>query len=447
MSTKEVLPPTILVIFGVTGDLSHRYLLPALAEIMKAGHVEDNFVILGVSRKEKEVDRVIPADLKMLRPKTQLFQMDVEKDEDYSQLKDKINELMDGFGGKAQVIFYLVVPPAGVLPIITRLGSAKLNGPDTKLLLEKPFGTDLKSARQLIEQTAKYFREEQVYRIDHYLAKEMAQNITVFLGSNAIIRNIWNREFIEKIEIDVLERIGIEGRGEFYDPTGALRDIIQSHGLQLAALVLMEPCSDIFDFEEIPRRRLAALESLEAVAASGLEDKVVRGQYENYRAEAGAPRSFTETFVSMDLSSKDSRWRGVPILLTTGKKLNERLTEVRVFFKPKGNEKPNILRLRVQPREGIELEFWVKKPGYSRQLQRLPLEFSYEQHFDRLPNAYEQVLIDAMTGNHSLFAGSGEILASWKILDPIIRYWADHHDDLRTYKAGAKPKQIIDAQV
>jgi glucose-6-phosphate 1-dehydrogenase len=275
----------------------------------------------------------------------------------------------------------------------------------------------------------------------------MAQNITVFLGSNAIIRNIWNREFIEKIEIDVLERIGIEGRGEFYDPTGALRDIIQSHSLQLAALVLMEPCSDIFDFEEIPRRRLAALKSLQAVADRGLETRVIRGQYEDYRAEAGAPRSFTETFVSMELNSNDPRWKGVPIVLTTGKKLNERLTEVRVFFKPKGNEKPNVLYLRVQPREGIELEFWVKKPGYSRQLQRLPLEFSYEQHFGRLPNAYEQVLIDAMTGNHSLFAGSGEILASWKILDPIIRHWARHHKDLKMYKAGAKPKQIIDAQV
>ncbi|MDB5161482.1 MAG: zwf, glucose-6-phosphate 1-dehydrogenase [Candidatus Saccharibacteria bacterium] len=447
MTENEVLPPTIFVIFGITGDLSRRYLLPALAQIVKAGHVEDDFIILGVSRRQVDVESVIADDVKVLRPKTQLFQMDVDNPEDYKQLDTKISELRKDFGKQAQVIYYLVVPPAGVLPIIKNLGEAGLNKNHAKLLLEKPFGSDLESARQLITQTSKYFSEDQVYRIDHYLAKEMAQNITVFLGSNAMFRNIWNNRFIEKIEIDVLESIGIEGRGDFYEPTGALRDIVQSHGLQLAALVLMEPCSDIFDFEEIPRRRLAALSNLQPVRFDSSTAGVVRGQYADYKEEAGAPGSVTETFVHLKISSKDPRWEGVPITLTTGKKLNERLTEIRVHFKAAKNEKPNLLRLRVQPHEGIELGLWVKSPGYLRRLQKVPLEFSYQQHFDRLPNAYEQVLVDAMLGNQSLFASGGEILASWKILDPVIKQWQKDTSDLKIYKNGSSSKQVLDARV
>lgn len=439
MVETEVLPPTILVIFGISGDLSRRYLLPALSAIKRAGHVKDNFVIVGVSRRQLDVNQVIPEGQAALRAKTQMVQMDVTASADFTKLKTTIDGLKTRLGKQVQVIFYLVVPPAGVPALIEQLGQAKLNGPDVKLLLEKPFGTDLKSAQDLIGHTGKYFKENQVYRIDHYLAKEMAQNISVFLGSNAIFRNVWSSQFVERIEIDVLEEIGVAGRADFYDPTGALRDIIQSHGLQLAALTLMEPCSDIFDFEEIPRRRLAALKTLNAAVNS-----VVRAQYDGYQADVGSPDSLTETFVSMTLSSSDKRWRNVPITMTTGKKLDQKLTEIRIFFKPAKNEKANILRLRVQPREAIELDLWVKNPGYQRRLQQLPLNFSYQQHFKHLPNAYEQVLIDAMVGNHSLFAGSGEIIESWRILQPILDAWQSADaPKLLSYAAGAKADSIV----
>jgi glucose-6-phosphate 1-dehydrogenase len=443
MEPQETLPPTILVIFGITGDLSHRYLLPALTAIVNAGHVKDDFTILGVSRRATTAQEVIPSNCSELKAKTQMLQMDVNNETDYENLKQKIADINKDYEGKAQVIFYLVVPPVGVPAILQRLGKAGLNSKNIKLLLEKPFGTDLESARQLIDKTAAYFDEAQVYRIDHYLAKEMSQNITVFLGSNSIFRNIWNKEHVEKIEIDVLERIGIEGRAEFYEANGALRDIIQSHGLQLAALTLMEPCSDIFDYEEIPRRRLEALKHLK------IEDttKVEYGQYQGYTDDAGVEKSNTETFVRLELSSSDPKWDSVPITLTTGKRLDRRLTEIRVVLRPTGKEKANVLRLRVQPKEAIEIDLWVKQPGYSRQLQQLPLEFSYKQYFDDLPNAYEQVLIDAMNGNHSLFAGSGEILSSWEILAPVLKHWEKSGKHPKKYEQGSTSEQVIDSRI
>ena len=427
------LPPTILVIFGITGDLSRRYLLPALAQVCAAGELSKNFKVLGVSRRDVNLDELFSADQAALKERADVFKMDLEATSDYQALKSKLDELARPFGGQVQVIFYLVVPPGSVLPIVKNLGRAGLNGPDTKLLLEKPFGTDLATAQELINETTKSFPEPQVYRVDHYLAKEMAQNIVVFLGSNAIFRDVWTNQFIERIEIIATEEIGIEGR-LFYDQTGALRDY-QSHLLQLAALVLMEPCSDIFDFEEIPRRRLAALQAIEPAAP----DKVFRAQYESYRDEIQNPASTTETFVDLTLASQDPRWAGVPIRLVTGKKLDQKLTEVRVHFKKTSSSATNMLCLRIQPKEGIELDLWVKKPGYERQLQKLPLSFAYEQHFDRLPDAYEQVLIDAMRSNRSLFASSDEVLAMWQIIEPILK---EQLTELPTYNPGTPIEEV-----
>jgi glucose-6-phosphate 1-dehydrogenase len=438
MNNDSAVPATILVIFGITGDLSQRYLLPALAEIATNHKLPNDFKIIGVSRREINTDDVLTGKQECLRQYAKPLQMNLESEESYQDLKNEIHELSASFESQPEIIFYLSVPPAGTLPIIRHLGQAGLNTSGSKLLLEKPFGVDLESARELIEETAKHFPEDQVYRIDHYLAKEMAQNIVVFLGSNTLFRNIWSNQFIEKIEIEAAEQIGIEGRANFYDSTGALRDLVQSHLLQLAALTLMEPCSGVFEFSELPARRLAALKSLKWVVGHA-----VRGQYNAYQEEVQNPGSPTETFVSLDIESTDSRWQGVHISLTTGKNLKEKLTQIRVHFKKSDDSEENMLILRIQPREGIELNLWIKQPGYERKLQKLPLAFTYGQHFERLPEAYEQVLIDAMQSNHSLFASSDEVLASWEILQPIQHMWSMDNTNLVMYNPGSTSAEVL----
>jgi glucose-6-phosphate 1-dehydrogenase len=254
----EKLPATTLVILGVSGDLSQRYLLPALAEICQSSEVRARLNILGVSRRQLDAKEAVPAKAAGMADRFEVLQMDYGQAGEYKKLKDKLEQL-----GAEQVIFYFAVPPQAVLPIIRCLGSSGLNKAKYRLLMEKPFGTDLASARQLIKEISEHFKEEQVYRIDHYLAKEMAQNLTVFLGSNAIFRDVWNGQFIEKIEIAAEEHIGIEKRAEFWEQTGTLRDFVQSHLMQLAALVLMEPCPDVFDFSMVRGRRLEALRDLQ----------------------------------------------------------------------------------------------------------------------------------------------------------------------------------------
>ena len=430
--------PTILVIFGISGDLSRRYLLPALAEIAKEKQLPRDFKVLGVSRRDLDLDEILPEAQKELRPLLEIFQMNLSLEDDYKKLKTKIDEDSKSFGQPPQVIFYLSVPPVAVQQITDHLGSAGLNQ-NSKLMLEKPFGVDLESARSLTERIAKYFKEEQLYPIDHYLAKEMAQNIVVFWGSNTILRNVWSNEFIDRIDIMAAEKIDIEGRGQFYEATGALRDFAQNHLLQLAALILMEPCSNLFEFEELPQRRLAALQQLNAADPA----KALRAQYDGYCEEVKNPGSEIETFVAIELSSKNPRWQGVPIHLVTGKNLNERLSEITVHFKKTEASEANTLKLRIQPNEGIELELWIKKPGYEPNLEEKPLSFDYEKDFARLPNAYEQVLVDAMRGSHSLFASSPEIIESWRVLQPLLDTWSKTSADLRFYKPGSTVAEVI----
>jgi glucose-6-phosphate 1-dehydrogenase len=402
MNKETGLPPTILVVFGITGDLSHRYLLPALSEIATADKLPRDFKIIGVSRRPIKKEDLFRQNEQNLNRFGEPLQMDLNSRESYTALKEKIGQISAGFSGHTEIIYYLSVPPSGALPIIRHLGESGLNAPNTKLLLEKPFGTDFESAKNLIEQTKIHFPEPQVYRIDHYLAKEMAQNIVVFLGSNTLFRSVWNSQFIEKIEIDSSEQISIEGRINFYESTGALRDLVQSHLLQLAALTLMEPCSSVFDYEELPSRRLNALKNLNADASQPF----VRGQYDGYRQEVENAESVTETFAALTLRSDDPRWKGVPIRLATGKNLNEKLTEIRVYFKKSEETEENLLILRIQPREAIVIQIWVKQPGYDRRLQKIPHEFTYGTHF----------------GQQS---------------------WQENNDDLKMYKPGSTIEDIL----
>ncbi len=439
---SQPVPPTILVIVGISGDLAHRKLLPALAQMARAGALPEQFRVVGISRQALEPAAVIGAHTE-LAPLVEVFQMNLAEAQEYQHLAERLAAIEAEFGAPTQRLFYLSVPPQVSQPIVEQLGAAGLAGNGAKLLLEKPFGTDLTSAQDFIAHTQRYFAEDQIYRIDHYLAKEMAQNLLIFRGSNALFQHTWHRDFIERIEILASETIGIEGRAAFYEQTGAMRDLVQSHLLQLAALTLMEvpPASD---WSLVHQARLAALEALRPPRPDEFGTRVQRGQYRGYRAEVNNPGSVTETFLSLTLSSVDPRWSGVPITLTTGKALDRKATEIRLYYRQNGDPNAaNQLILRIQPHEGIELCLWAKRPGYDRQLQRVPLDFTYSHHFDGLPEAYERVLMDAIRSDRSLFASSDEVLASWRILAPLQHAWSLSDEDLRFYEPGSTPDTII----
>ncbi len=313
---------TTLVIFGITGDLSRRKLLPALANIIESNEA-DELSIVGVSRRPVEQFEVLGEHHGTLNGTTSLFQMDLDNVDDYVKLRDYI-----GAGADEQVLFYLSVPPESATGIIEGLGKAGLNAPLNKLLLEKPFGRDLASAQEMIDHTAVYLHESQIYPIDHYLAKEMAQNIVTFRARNAIFSYLWSSQYIERIEVVALEAIGIEGRAAFYEQTGALRDIVQGHLLQLLALTLAPLPDEEMNWDSLPTRRQAALDALIPADPAN----AIRAQYDGYRSEVGNPDSSVETFVSLELHSTDPAWQGIPLALTTGKALSRKKTEVRIHF-------------------------------------------------------------------------------------------------------------------
>lgn len=436
--------PTILIIIGISGDLARRKLLPAIRKIHDAGAFPEKFRIIGISRRDISVEDVLPigGDQEYLRSSIEIRQMDLGNEADYRALGEYLTTIEQGFGAETQRIFYLSVPPLASQPDIELMGLSGLSkAPRTKLLIEKPFGTDLETAEELVENIKLHFAEDQVYRIDHYLAKEMTQNLVVFRSSNALFRNTWNKDYIESIDITASEHIGIEGRVAFYEQTGALRDIVQSHLLQLAALTLMDLPNDD-DWQAIPASRLHTLEQLSLSGSAN--DAVTRGQYRSYRQEVDNETSNVETFVSLKLASSDPTWQGVPITLTAGKGLNDTLTEITIIYKKIGTEEPNVLILRIQPNEGVELFLWTKEPGYDRKLRQVPLSFSYSEQFEGLPEAYERVFVDAMKGDRSLFTSSDEVLASWKILKPVQENWKTIGDQgLIIYESGSKPGDVV----
>lgn len=448
--TRRTLQPTILVIIGITGDLARRKLLPAIAEIAKAKALPPDFLILGVSRQAGSAQTVLEqtAGLSVtqkdfLANHLQMYQMDISKPAAYKALRRHLEGLQRSFATPGQILFYLSVPPQVSRPLIASLGTAGFGEQScVKLLLEKPFGSDLATAESLVAETSRYFDESQLYRIDHYLAKEMVQDILVFRSQNALFRQTWNNQFIEKIDIIASETIGIEGRAAFYEQTGALRDIIQNHLLQLAALTLMNiPAAG--ESADIPQLRQAALEALRPPQGDDLERHICRGQYRAYRQETGNPHTNTETFVSAVFFSRDERWQGVPIRLTAGKNLARKTTEISIHYKKQAASEANVLTLRIQPQEGIEMLMWAKKPGYHHRLERLPLRFTYQDHYQTLPEAYERVLVDAICSDHRLFASSAEVLAAWRLLAPIQACWDMKTDGLFFYEAGADPKDLI----
>ncbi len=439
---SKINTPTTLIIIGITGDLTRRKLLPAIREIAKADVLPKRFNIIGVSRRDVKLEDILPVsgDNDFLREVIHLHKMDLDDPAAYKELDTLIKTFEKG-ADDPQRIFYLAIPPTASQPVVEQLGSTGLaKVPGTKLLLEKPFGTDLKTAEELIEHIHSHFDEHQVYRIDHYLAKEMTQNLVVFRSGNSLFKRTWNKDFIESIQIVMTEQIGIEGRSTFYEQTGALRDIIQSHLLQLAALTLMElPAFD--DWQAIPAKRLQALEHLQP--PQDVSSDVTRGQYRSYRHEVGNPMSHVETFVALKLFSSDPTWEGVPISLITGKALNQTTTCVTINYKRDNDGEINTLVLRIQPNEGVEVRLWAKQPGYDHRMRQLPLNFSYSEHYLGLPEAYERVFVDAMRSDRSLFTSSDEVLASWRLLQPIQAAWAKGGDrDLVIYESRSTPSDI-----
>ena len=449
------LEATILVIFGMTGDLSRRKLLPALYNLIVMGLLDESTQIVGISRGNTTLDDVFAGTnfpqnnvdheaLSKLRKMTDLLQIDVDSPDDYQNLKEHLAKIESEHGHPMNRLFYLSVPPSVAEPIIAKLGESGLNthsesGNTVRLLIEKPFGYDYASAEHLITSTAKHFNEDQLYRIDHYLAKETVQNILAFRFNNPIFEPLWNRWHIESIELSATETIDIEGRAQFYEQTGALRDLIQSHLLQVLALITMER-PDSLDSEGIHASKLKAMSEITSIEPEQISGNTVRGQYAGYTDEVDNPKSLTETYASIKVEINNERWEGVPVILSSGKALDQKATKICINFRPTAETKHhNVLTFRLQPNEGIELDLRVKKPGFADEIEPAHMDFSYEKHFngDRQPDAYERVLVDAFRGDKTLFASTGEVLESWRVVHNVLCAWKKDSSDMHKYPKGS----------
>ena len=440
-----VTSPSALIIFGVTGDLAQHMLLPALYHLESQGLLPEKFVIVGIFRRQPDVSEIIrEAEVQLLRTHSNVdldvltklttrihtVKMDSTNPDHFKLLTAKLRELDKHAGVKLNHLFYLAIPPNIFKHVIGNLAATGLNGSkgdgrESRVLVEKPFGDDYASASHLIEFMSSRFEESQIFRIDHYLAKETAQNILTFRFNNPLIEGMWSRQFIDHIQITAIEKIGIQGRAAFYENIGALRDFVQSHLVQLMALVMMEYPENL-TAEAIHKEKLLLLESIEPIAPKHVEDIAVRGQYAGYADEVQNPDSTVETFAALKLEVANSRWGGVPVLLRTGKSTASKATEIVVAFKDRTRRSisDNLLVIRIQPNEGISLKLLAKKPGFSAEVQPVQMEFCYAGVFDgHQPDAYQRVLIDAMRGDQSLFATSAEVLASWRLLQPILDAW------------------------
>lgn len=442
-SRQTVTTPTTFVIFGASGNLAKNKLFPALYELLAYNHLPDQCRIVAVFRQTSAaLDTVMsqvevamlrqgrncdPDVMQRLKDMIVPVTMDSTNQEDYYHLRDVLAQIDTESGHAHQHIFYLAIPPDIFSPVIDCLGNAGLNddssGKARRIFVEKPFGSDLASARELITTMKRYFREEQIYRIDHYLAKETVQNIFTFRFQNPLIRSVWSREGIDSITIRATETIDIEGRSNFYENMGAMRDLVQSHLLQLAALTLMN-APESNDSDAVHQRKVALLSSVRVRVDNDLHT-VVRGQYDGYKSEVNNEQSTTETYVKMTLAVDLPEWQGVPIVLETGKALSEKDTSITVVFNDRHSVGGrNILTIQIQPKEAIGLSLLVKKPGFTTETQPVEMEFSYNSLFGgKNPDAYERVLFDAIAGDQTLFSTSEEVLLSWEILQPIIDSW------------------------
>ncbi|MBI4512196.1 MAG: glucose-6-phosphate dehydrogenase [Deltaproteobacteria bacterium] len=472
--------PCALVIFGASGDLTRRKLIPALYHLMVDGSLPDPIAVVGVGRDKSSVDELRAR----LRESTGQFSRrrpldgqawdrfaasfdfvsgSFEDDSAYLALRERLALIDRTRGTRGNRIYYLATPPDAFPVILQNLRqhalltktSAPGATPFCRVIIEKPFGRDLASAQALNELVANYQDEGQIFRIDHYLGKETVQNILVFRFGNSIFEPLWNRKYIDHVEIVAAESIGVEKRGRFYDTTGVLRDIVQNHLLQVLALCAMEPPTS-FAADDVRDQKVRIFRSLRPISGEDVSTQVVRAQYRGYRQEDGvSPRSRTPTYVAMKVMVDTWRWQGVPFYLRAGKRLARQRTEVSIHFQPIphclfGRDEacqvvqPSVLTLRIQPQEGISLRFVAKVPGDQLSVGNVLMNMTYAEAFKKpISEAYERLLIDCMRGDATLFARRDGVEQAWKFITPILEAWdADNGTEIPQYEGGsAGPKE------
>jgi glucose-6-phosphate 1-dehydrogenase len=462
--------PCALVIFGASGDLTRRKLIPAIWSLAVRGLLPDDFAIVGVARTEetdagfrarmKDAVREFgrdPVDEKVWRRLAagmHYVATDFAADRGEDSLVELLAKLDRERGTAGNRVFYLAVPPAAIATLIEKVGGRRAEWSGwTRVIVEKPFGTDRGSARRLNAEIQRYFEEREIFRIDHYLGKETVQNLLALRFANGIFEPIWNRQFVDHVEITVAESIGIEGRASFYESAGAIRDVFQNHLLQLVALTAMEAPVD-FASESVRNEKVKVLSAIRPPGSS----RVVRGQYARghvegrpvpgYRQEPGVSRSSTtETFVAAKLYVDNWRWAGTPFYVRTGKRLPKRETTIAIQFKraphpPFAKEasegvSPNVLVVHVQPDEGVSLGVGVKVPGQGMTLRTVQMDFLYGGAFrTELPEAYERLILDCLFGDATLFTRADEVDEQWALVDSIVAGWKRDRTLLPTYDAG-----------
>ena len=473
----------IYVIFGASGDLTKRKLVPALYSLYVQNLLPEKFAVLGVSRTQftdESFREVMKSALNEFDesgntskiddfvPKIFYTTINFDDTDSYQSLKNYLKELRETLKINGNTVFYLSTPPNlyGIIP--KHLSEVGLNGQEDgwkRLIIEKPFGYDLESAQNLKDDLLKSWEENQIYRIDHYLGKETVQNLLVTRFSNGIFEPLWNRNYIHHVEITSAESIGVEKRGGYYDNSGALRDMVQNHLLQVAAITAMEPPSSL-EPQAIRNEILKVFQSLRPISKDEIKNHVIRGQYlsstikkekiTGYREEDGVnPDSATETYAAIKFYIDNWRWGGVPFYIRTGKRLPTRVTEVVIHFKSTphflfsqihANTSHNQLVIRIQPDEGILLKIGMKTPGSGFEVQTVNMDFHYSDlSVQRIPSAYERLIYDSMKGDSTLFARSQEVLEAWKFLMPVLESWGNDKDiPLYGYPAGTWGPEIAD---
>ncbi|MBI4250305.1 glucose-6-phosphate dehydrogenase [Candidatus Uhrbacteria bacterium] len=458
--------PTIFIVFGATGDLMRRKLIPSLYQLYQRKLLPPLFHIIGYSRRDwgdKEFRDMVAASLierlpdtaqGVLHPFLHLFSYSqgmFDTADGYEKLASRLGVRDKEWRTCANKIFYLAVPPEYYKTIFHHLSDSHLavghseEAGWTRLIVEKPFGKDLKTAEKLDALLGTLFKEDQVYRIDHYLGKETVQNILAFRFSNSFLEHAWSKDFIERIHIKISEQIGIEGRGELFDGVGLLRDMGQNHMLQLLALFTMDTPKD-FAADTIRAKRAEVLRALKPFTARTVSKHSIHAQYDGYTQEKNvAPDSQTETYYMIRAHLNTQRWRGVPIILENGKALKDAIAKISVRFRhpspclcPGSTHFHNVLRYQVQPQERISMSFWVKRPGTEMKIEENDFVFDYKQAYPdtEFIGPYEKLLLDVLQGNQTLFVSTSEIMASWRFVDNVLRSWKKAGQPMLHYQKG-----------
>lgn len=456
---------TTLVMFGGTGDLFRRKLLPALLSLHTLGKLPKVFNIVGVSRTSKTNEEYREFVRKVLEDKHGVKDVDgsflnrfyfttgtIGEKKMCDDLKAFLEELDKEQKICTNKMFYLAIPPLLYEPVFEHLKVSGLSESCskenwTRILVEKPFGYDKEEAARLDSLLGELFEEEQIFRIDHYLAKETVQNLITFRFANSVFEPLWSREYVESIDIKMYEKLDSEGRGSFYDGIGGLRDVGQNHALQLLALITMEDPGKL-GADGIREKRAELLSQIVPMKVD--ENHFIRAQYEGFRDEEGVDNeSDTETFFKVGLEIQNPRWQGVPVSIEAGKALSDYRVDLTVTFKegescvcPEGDvDHKNMVRFRIQPDEGIHMRFWTKKPGFEYELLPKELSFCYNDSDESIPDAYQRVLYDCIRGDQTLFTSTKEVEAQWNVVMPILNTWRQL--PLRIYKKGSNPEEIL----